>query len=355
MTKILLVEDDKSLREIYGVRLLAEGYDIISAGDGEAALAMAIKERPSLIVSDVMMPKISGFDMLDILRSTTETKEIKVIMMTALSSEDQRARGEALGADRYLVKSQVGIEDVVRTVHDVLGDAPVSGMSAAQTFGSASAPRPSMPSPTVPPTRSVQPLQQTMPTPPPFTAAATPQPRPQLVAPSAPAPQAASGLPQPTAPFSTARPANLGERILHPIAAPTTPNGPKPDISSLMAQELNQAAPTAAPTPSPLPPPPPTPQVAYQPEQPAPASQPTPAPAPYSPPEQVQPRGAQPAPSMQPLPAPPPAPSFAPEPEEEHNSGISFEETPRPATAPLSGAQPSTPPSSPFGSQPPQS
>lgn len=122
MTKILLVEDDKSLREIYGVRLLAEGYDIVSAGDGEEALAMAIKERPDLIISDVMMPKISGFDMLDILRSTTETRNIKVIMMTALSSEDQRRRGEALGADRYLVKSQVGIEDVVRTVHDVLQD-----------------------------------------------------------------------------------------------------------------------------------------------------------------------------------------------------------------------------------------
>lgn len=124
MTKILLVEDDKSLREIYGVRLLAEGYDIVSAGDGEEALAMAIKERPALIVSDVMMPKISGFDMLDILRSTTETRDVKVIMMTALSSEDQRQRGEALGADRYLVKSQVGIEDVVHTVHEVLGDAP---------------------------------------------------------------------------------------------------------------------------------------------------------------------------------------------------------------------------------------
>ena len=124
MTKILLVEDDKSLREIYGVRLLAEGYDIVSAGDGEEALAMAIKERPALIVSDVMMPKISGFDMLDILRSTTETRDVKVIMMTALSSEDQRQRGEALGADRYLVKSQVGIEDVVRTVHEVLGDVP---------------------------------------------------------------------------------------------------------------------------------------------------------------------------------------------------------------------------------------
>ena len=77
MAKILFVEDDKSLREIYGVRLQAEGYEIVSAGDGEEALAMAIKEKPDLIVSDVMMPKISGFDMLDILRSTTETKNVR--------------------------------------------------------------------------------------------------------------------------------------------------------------------------------------------------------------------------------------------------------------------------------------
>src|SRR5664279_5086816 len=122
MTKILLVEDDKSLREIYGVRLLAEGYEIVSAGDGEEAIAIAIKERPEMIISDVMMPKISGFDLLDLIRSTTELKNVKVIMMTALSSEEQRARGERLGADRYLVKSQVGIEDVVRTVHEVLAD-----------------------------------------------------------------------------------------------------------------------------------------------------------------------------------------------------------------------------------------
>ena len=120
MTKIMLVEDDKSLREIYGIRLVAEGYEIVSAGDGEEALAMAVKEHPDLILADVMMPKISGFDMLDILRSTPETKDVKVVMMTALSSEDQRARGEALGANRYLVKSQVGIEDVVRTIHEVL-------------------------------------------------------------------------------------------------------------------------------------------------------------------------------------------------------------------------------------------
>lgn len=128
MSKIMLVEDDNSLREIYSIRLTAEGYTIVSAGDGEEALAVAVRERPDLIISDVMMPKISGFDMLDILRSTPETRDIRVIMMTALSSEDQRMRGESLGADKYLVKSQVGIEDVVNAVHDVLGDRAANGV-----------------------------------------------------------------------------------------------------------------------------------------------------------------------------------------------------------------------------------
>lgn len=151
MAKILLVEDDKSLREIYGVRLSAEGYQIISAGDGEQALALAVKEKPDLIISDVMMPKISGFDMLDILRSTPETKNVKVIMMTALSSEDQRSRGETLGANRYLVKSQVGIEDVVRAVHDVLADIPIPETPAANPFSTptlsaATSVRPAQPS-----------------------------------------------------------------------------------------------------------------------------------------------------------------------------------------------------------------
>ena len=138
MTKIMLVEDDKSLREIYSIRLVAEGYEIVSASDGEEALAMAVKEKPDLILSDVMMPKISGFDMLDILRSTPETKDIKVIMMTALSSEDQRQRGESLGANRYLVKSQVGIEDVINVVHEVLGDGGQPAAEAQMTSGTPS-------------------------------------------------------------------------------------------------------------------------------------------------------------------------------------------------------------------------
>ena len=158
MTKLMLVEDDTSLREIYSIRLAAEGYEIISAGDGEEALAIAVKEKPDLILSDVMMPKISGFDMLDILRSTPETKDIKVVMMTALSSEDQRKRGEALGADRYLVKSQVGIEDVVNVIHEVLGDRdPVNNNTPADQTAPAAPATPAAPAAPAAPTEVTTP------------------------------------------------------------------------------------------------------------------------------------------------------------------------------------------------------
>ncbi|HEY0965133.1 MAG TPA: response regulator [Candidatus Saccharimonadales bacterium] len=290
MTKILLVEDDKSLREIYGVRLLAEGYDIISAGDGEAALAMAIKDRPSLIVSDVMMPKISGFDMLDILRSTTETKDIKVIMMTALSSDDQRKRGEQLGADKYLVKSQVGIEDVVRAVHEVLGDSPLAGATATAFPPTASSPAPNtIPAPAAP--------APSMPTPTPIATPAPTAPTPQPVAPTAstiPSPSSntanGSALPQPTAPFSTPRPGGLASRVIQPIER----NEPTPAvIADQIEKELGSAIeapamPTTPPAPVAGPQTPePTPSVTPAPAKPVisapqpPAASDTPAPAPF--------------------------------------------------------------------------
>lgn len=133
MAKVMLVEDDNNLREIYEARLLAEGYQIISAKDGEEALALAVKEKPDLIIADVMMPKISGFDMLDILRSTPETKETKVIMMTALSQAEDKARADKLGADRYLVKSQVTLEDVANVTREVLGGQSSSGSPLTDT------------------------------------------------------------------------------------------------------------------------------------------------------------------------------------------------------------------------------
>lgn len=126
MPKILLVEDDNNLREIYGARLEAEGYEIVSASDGEEALATTVRERPDLIISDIMMPKISGFQMLDILRSTPETKDIKVIVMTALSQEEDKRRGEQLGADHYVVKSQVTLDDMVVLVREVLASSPAA-------------------------------------------------------------------------------------------------------------------------------------------------------------------------------------------------------------------------------------
>lgn len=181
MSKVMVVEDDASLREIYGIRITAEGYDVVSAGDGEEALAMAVREKPDLILSDVMMPKISGFDMLDILRTTPETANIKVIMMTALSAEDQRQRGERLGADRYLVKSQVGIEDVINTIHEVLGDraapvpagpvAPVATQPATPEVAPAPMPTSAMPDPnmtqpsTAMPATSAEPASQPTPQP----------------------------------------------------------------------------------------------------------------------------------------------------------------------------------------------
>ncbi len=250
MTKILLVEDDKSLREIYGVRLKAEGYDIVSAGDGEEALALAIKERPDLVISDVMMPKVSGFDMLDILRSTTETKNIKVIVMTALSSEEQRERGEMLGADKYLVKSQVGIEDVVHAVHEVLGDAPSQRGEAMLTFESpqpTTAPpqTPDMAEPAAP--NSFDPMPSAlagMPEAPlPVSTDQTsdslaqplqqpPETSPQ-VAPQPPAPAL-----QPAAPSADvlSRP---GNRVIAPLSDPTKPTF---DINALLDLEIAKEA-----------------------------------------------------------------------------------------------------------------
>lgn len=128
MAKILLVEDDISLRDVYYARLQAEGYELAVASNGEEALAMAVKERPDLIILDVMMPRISGFDVLDIIRTTPEIAHTRVIMMTALGSPEDRERGEKLGVDKYLVKSQVTLEDVVATIKKVLeSPAPTTG------------------------------------------------------------------------------------------------------------------------------------------------------------------------------------------------------------------------------------
>lgn len=119
--KILLVEDDTNLAAVYRGRLELEGFAVIEVNNGEDALSSAVKEKPDLILLDAMMPKISGFDVLDILRNTPDTANVRVIMLTALSQDKDKERAETLGADEYLVKSQVVIGDVVARVKHHLG------------------------------------------------------------------------------------------------------------------------------------------------------------------------------------------------------------------------------------------
>lgn len=119
--KILLVEDDDALANTYILRLQAEGFDIRRVSNGEEALAAARDYKPDLVVLDAMMPKVSGFDVLDILRNTPETANLKVIMLTALSQESDKQRAQGLGVDDYMVKSQVVMSDVVDRIKYHLG------------------------------------------------------------------------------------------------------------------------------------------------------------------------------------------------------------------------------------------
>lgn len=122
--KILLVEDDEALASAYKARLEAEGFEVRHENNGENALSAAVEYRPDLILLDVMMPKISGFDVLDIIRNTPETVNIRIIMLTALSQPKDKERAENMGVDDYLVKSQVVIADVMDRIRYHLGMTP---------------------------------------------------------------------------------------------------------------------------------------------------------------------------------------------------------------------------------------
>ncbi len=121
MKRILMVEDDDALADVYMQRFQAEGFEVHRVNNGEDALAKAIEYKPDLVLLDVMMPKVNGFDVLDIFRNTPETANLKVIMLTALSQDSDKQRAESLGVDEYLVKSQVEIADIVGRIRYHLG------------------------------------------------------------------------------------------------------------------------------------------------------------------------------------------------------------------------------------------
>ncbi len=120
MAKVLIVDDDMTLRELYEERMKAEGFTIISASDGEEAIEKTTKEKPDVILLDIMMPKINGIDVMKMLREKDETKDIPIIILTALIQEIDKIKDMMKPTDGYLVKSEIMPKDVVDKVKKAL-------------------------------------------------------------------------------------------------------------------------------------------------------------------------------------------------------------------------------------------
>lgn len=123
--KLLYIEDDHTLASIYVTRMQTEGFEVLHCTNGEAALQALRDFRPDLIVVDLMMPSLSGYDTIDILRNTLQTANTKIVVMSALSQPEDIQKAKDMGADDYIIKSQVMIDDVMKRLH-ALAEAPAA-------------------------------------------------------------------------------------------------------------------------------------------------------------------------------------------------------------------------------------
>ena len=122
MIRILLAEDDRILRKAGEVSLKKKGYEVISAVDGEDALAKAREHKPDLVLLDVMMPKMNGFEVLYALKNEAGVRDIPVIMLTNLEQPSDITRAREAGAHSYLVKSNMNLDDLAARIKDALAD-----------------------------------------------------------------------------------------------------------------------------------------------------------------------------------------------------------------------------------------
>jgi len=113
---ILLAEDDEVLSKVVEEELTEAGFECFQAYDGEVSLRLAQEKKPDLILLDILMPKKNGFDVLEALKRSPETKEIPVIMLTMLGGDDDIKKGLRLGANDYIVKSQHALPEIVEKV-----------------------------------------------------------------------------------------------------------------------------------------------------------------------------------------------------------------------------------------------
>lgn len=119
--KVLIVDDDAFLSGIYATKLELEGFEVASARDGEEGLKAALKEKPALILLDVLMPKLDGFEVLKRLKADPETKAVPVIMLTNLGQKEDIEKGLADGAADYLIKAHFVPAEAVEKIKKVLG------------------------------------------------------------------------------------------------------------------------------------------------------------------------------------------------------------------------------------------
>ena len=104
MSKILVVDDDRAINELIKVNMKLAGYEIVQAFDGTQGFALAKQELPNLVILDVMMPNVDGYTVAQRIRQNDTTKDIPILMLTALSDIEDKGRGFAIGIDDYLVK-----------------------------------------------------------------------------------------------------------------------------------------------------------------------------------------------------------------------------------------------------------
>jgi DNA-binding response OmpR family regulator len=118
--KILLVEDDPFLLSMYSTKFELEGFTVLSADNGEDGLRLSTGENIDIILLDILMPKMNGFEVLEELKKNDKTKKIPVILLTNLNQKDEIERGLALGADDYLIKAHFMPSEVVEKIKKVL-------------------------------------------------------------------------------------------------------------------------------------------------------------------------------------------------------------------------------------------
>ena len=118
--KILFIEDESALQKTFGEILRQEGYEMISALDGETGLRLAKSEKPDLILLDLILPKMHGFEVLKKLKEDKETKDIPVIVLTNLEKIEDVDKALELGATTYLVKAKYSLEEIVEKIKKAL-------------------------------------------------------------------------------------------------------------------------------------------------------------------------------------------------------------------------------------------